>query len=75
MGNKTAKPKPPSTSASTPGDGIRSMETSTLFRTLNFELYMRPNKGIMAFGIGTMSAITLYFAYQHATTGICYGNI
>jgi hypothetical protein len=67
MGNKIGKKAQPP-SASQAGDGIRSMETSAGFRALNFELYMKPNKPIMAFGITTMSFITLYFAYQHANT-------
>ena len=51
MGNKAAKGAPPPPSATQAGDGIRSMETSAGFRALNFELYMKPNKPIMAFGI------------------------
>ncbi|CAG5107728.1 Oidioi.mRNA.OKI2018_I69.chr1.g3461.t1.cds [Oikopleura dioica] len=51
-----------------PGEGIRSLDTSAGFRTLNFELYVKANKPIMAFGIATMSIITLYFAYMKATT-------
>ena len=39
------------------------------FRTLNFELYMKPNKPIMIFGVATMTFITSYFAYTQATTG------
>jgi len=50
------------------GEGIRSLDTSAGFRTLNFELYVKANKPIMAFGIATMSLITLYFAYMKATT-------
>ena len=38
------------------------------FRALNFELYARTSYPIMIFGVGTMCAITGYFAYQHATT-------
>ena len=53
-----------------PGEGIRSLDTSAGFRTLNFELYVKANKPIMAFGIATMSIITLYFAYMKATTEV-----
>ncbi|CAB4061033.1 unnamed protein product [Lepeophtheirus salmonis] len=31
------------------GEGIKSLKTSGVFRTLNFELYVRPNKMVMAF--------------------------
>ena len=43
---KKAEPPKPVT-----GDGIRSLETSGVFRTLNFELYAKPNKFVMAFGL------------------------
>ncbi|XP_053977670.1 small integral membrane protein 8 [Hylaeus volcanicus] len=33
-----------------PGDGIRSLRSTTLFRAVNYELYIKPNKGIMLFG-------------------------
>ena len=44
------------------------------FRTLNFELYMKPNKPIMIFGLATMTFITSYFAYTQATTGTERGS-
>ena len=44
------------------------------FRTLNFELYMKPNKPIMIFGVATMTFITSYFAYTQATTGTERGS-
>lgn len=30
-----------------PGDGIRSMRSSTLFRVTNFELYAKPVRGLI----------------------------
>lgn len=57
------------------GEGIRSLDTSAGFRTLNFELYVKANKPIMAFGIATMSLITLYFAYMKATTEVISSKI
>jgi len=55
------------------GDGIRSMETSSVFRTLNFELYVKPNKYFMAFGITAISCCVGYLAYmkhQHREQGL-----
>merc|ERR1712037_777338 len=50
------------------GDGIRSMETSSVFRTLNFELYVKPNKYFMAFGITAISCCIGYLAYMKINT-------
>ncbi len=44
-------PVPPAAAAPAAGDGIRSMQTSGIFRTFNFELYAKPNKYMMAFGV------------------------
>ena len=48
------------------GDGIRSLETSGVFRTLNFELYTRPNKWIMAFGLTAITGCLSYLAWMKA---------
>ena len=45
-GSTNAKQAPPQS-----GDGLRSLKTSNLFRNVNFELYVKPNKFVMAFGI------------------------
>ncbi|XP_022904703.1 small integral membrane protein 8 [Onthophagus taurus] len=49
---------------SKPGDGIRSLQTSKLFRTLNFELYMKPNAVIMGLGLACMGGALAYIAYM-----------
>ena len=50
------KTDPPKGAAPEPaGEGIRSMKTSGVFRTLNFELYAKPNKWVMGFGIIAIS--------------------
>ncbi|KAH9388567.1 protein of unknown function (DUF4500) [Tyrophagus putrescentiae] len=46
-----------------PGDGIRSMDTTSLFRITNFELYVKPNKFIMAFGLVAATACFGYLYY------------
>ena len=55
------------------GDGIRSLETSGVFRTLNFELYTRPNKWVMAFGLTAITGCLGYLAWmkaQHRDQGL-----
>ncbi|XP_075213989.1 small integral membrane protein 8 [Lycorma delicatula] len=49
---------------SKPGDGIKSLRTSTAFRVLNFELYSTPNKMIMAAGLLTMGLCSGYIFYM-----------
>ncbi|XP_050436979.1 small integral membrane protein 8 [Adelges cooleyi] len=48
----------------TPGDGIRSLKTSRVFRIINFELYSKPNKVIMAFGLVSMTFTVGYLVYM-----------
>ena len=61
--NPSAKPsqKPPAPVA---GDGIRSLETSGVFRTLNFELYTKPNRLVMGFGIVAITGCVAYLAWM-----------
>ena len=62
--------KPPKPGA---GDGIRSLETSGVFRTLNFELYTRPNKLVMACGLVAITGCVGYLAWmksQHRDQGL-----
>lgn len=47
-----------------PGDGIRSLKTSSFFRALNFELYATPNKTIMLLGIGAITFCSAYIFYM-----------
>lgn len=49
-----------------PGSGLRSVRTTSLFRAVNFELYARPNKGVMGFGIVALTFCVGYIAYLHA---------
>ena len=48
------------------GDGIRSLETSGIFRTLNFELYTRPNRWVMGFGLVAITGCVSYLAWMKA---------
>ena len=64
-------PKEPPKAAA--GDGIRSLETSGVFRTLNFELYTKPNKWVMGFGLVAISGCMGYLAWlksQHKEQGL-----
>ncbi|KAB0796717.1 hypothetical protein PPYR_10778 [Photinus pyralis] len=47
-----------------PGDGIRSLPTSRLFKITNYELYARPNVVIMALGLVALAGCTGYIAYM-----------
>nr|XP_034193810.1 small integral membrane protein 8 [Osmia lignaria] len=47
-----------------PGDGLRSLKSTPLFRTINYELYVKPNKMIMIFGVITMLGCIGYITYM-----------
>ncbi|XP_026484319.1 small integral membrane protein 8 [Vanessa tameamea] len=47
-----------------PGDGIRSMRSSTAFRVVNFELYAKPNIVIMSIGLTCFGLALGYIAYM-----------
>ncbi|KAL0106578.1 hypothetical protein PUN28_016343 [Cardiocondyla obscurior] len=48
-----------------PGDGLRSLRSTTLFRAVNFELYAKPNKAVIIFGIAAMLGCTGYMFYMN----------
>ncbi|XP_050309748.1 small integral membrane protein 8 [Anthonomus grandis grandis] len=50
--------------SSTPGDGIRSLKTSSVFRVVNFELYTKPNIVIMGLGLTALTGCIGYIAYM-----------
>ncbi|XP_066260505.1 small integral membrane protein 8 [Euwallacea similis] len=47
-----------------PGDGIRSLRTSNVFRLVNFELYTKPNIVIMGLGLVALGGCLGYIAYM-----------
>lgn len=49
------------------GDGIRAVRTTGVFRTLNFELYAKPNKYVMIFGVLAISGCFGYLSWLRAT--------
>ncbi|CAJ1077529.1 Small integral membrane protein 8 [Xyrichtys novacula] len=56
----------------TPGEkgfrtpGLRGARTTTLFRAVNPELFIKPNKPVMAFGLVTITLCVGYLGYMHA---------
>ncbi|XP_077161053.1 small integral membrane protein 8 [Paroedura picta] len=46
--------------------GLRSVRTTTLFRAVNPELFIKPNKPVMAFGLLTITLCVAYIGYLHA---------
>ncbi|XP_014299037.2 small integral membrane protein 8 [Microplitis demolitor] len=49
-----------------PGDGIRSLRSTMLFKAVNFELYARPNMIIMALGLTAMIGCSGYIYYMRS---------
>ncbi|CAG9831248.1 unnamed protein product [Diabrotica balteata] len=49
-----------------PGDGLRSVKTTTLFRAVNFELYTKPNAVIMGIGLVAIAGCAGYIAYMRS---------
>ncbi|XP_028996973.1 small integral membrane protein 8 [Betta splendens] len=47
--------------------GLRTAKTTTLFRVVNPELFIKPNKPVMAFGLVTITLCVGYLGYMHAT--------
>ncbi|CAL1673689.1 unnamed protein product [Lasius platythorax] len=50
----------------TPGDGLRSLRSTSLFRAINFELYIKPNKTIMLLGVIAMLGCSGYIFYMNS---------
>ena len=57
MGNSKSAPEKS-------GDGIRSLQTSNVFRAVNFELYAKPNKYMMSFGAAAFAGCASYLIYM-----------
>ncbi|XP_063239874.1 small integral membrane protein 8 [Bacillus rossius redtenbacheri] len=47
-----------------PGEGLRSLRTSNVFRAVNFELYTRPNAVVMGLGLCALAVSVGYIAYM-----------
>ncbi|XP_037904480.1 small integral membrane protein 8 [Hermetia illucens] len=60
IGEKVDPPK------AQPGDGIRSLRSTTLFRVVNYELYAKPNIVIMSIGLAAFGLALGYVAYMRS---------
>ncbi|XP_046743398.1 small integral membrane protein 8 [Diprion similis] len=49
-----------------PGDGLRSLRSTMLFRAINYELYVKPNAVIMALGVLAMTGCAGYIFYMRS---------
>lgn len=47
--------------------GWASMPSTTAFRAINFELFVKPNKFVMAFGAITFTTCISYIIYMNVT--------
>ena len=69
----SSAPEPPASEKEPPKEkdlgnvGLRGVGTTTLFRAVNPELFVKPNKPVMAFGLITFSLCVAYIGYLHAT--------
>ncbi|TRY87735.1 hypothetical protein DNTS_031802 [Danionella cerebrum] len=48
--------------------GLRGARTTSLFRAINPELFIRPNKPVMFLGVLSLSLCVGYLGYLHATS-------
>ncbi|XP_012284114.1 small integral membrane protein 8 [Orussus abietinus] len=49
-----------------PGDGIRSLRSTMMFRAINYELYAKPNAIIMGLGIIAITGCAGYILYMRS---------
>ncbi|XP_051174072.1 small integral membrane protein 8 [Leptopilina boulardi] len=49
-----------------PGEGIRSLKSTPIFRAINFELYAKPNIVIMALGAVAITGCAGYIIYMRS---------
>ncbi|XP_026466990.1 small integral membrane protein 8-like [Ctenocephalides felis] len=49
-----------------PGEGLRSLRTTGIFRAVNFELYAKPNMFIMGIGLVGITISLGYIAYMRS---------
>jgi len=48
-------------------EGLSSLRTTVAFRAFNFELYAKPNKYVMGFGLIAITGCVTYLAYMNAS--------
>jgi hypothetical protein len=47
--------------------GIRGLDSTSVFRAVNFELFVKPNKKVMAAGLVAITGCVGYFCYINLT--------
>ncbi|XP_063168402.1 small integral membrane protein 8 isoform X1 [Candoia aspera] len=68
----SSAPQPPDVQHEAPKEkdyrtpGLRGVRTTTLFRAVNPELFIKPNKAVMAFGLVAVTLCVAYVGYLHA---------
>uniref|UniRef100_A0A5F9CJD2 Small integral membrane protein 8 n=1 Tax=Oryctolagus cuniculus TaxID=9986 RepID=A0A5F9CJD2_RABIT len=69
----SSAPEPPAFKEEPPREkgfqnpGLAGVRTATLFRAVNPELFIKPNKPVMAFRLVTLSLCVASIGYLHAT--------
>ncbi|XP_065361195.1 small integral membrane protein 8 [Calliphora vicina] len=63
-GKDTSAKAQNTTRVAEPGDGIRQVKTTNVFRLINFELYTRPNKIVMGLGLACITGVFGYITYM-----------
>ncbi|XP_007903254.1 small integral membrane protein 8 [Callorhinchus milii] len=58
----------PSKSSDYKTPGLRGIRTTNLFRAVNPELFIKPNKTVMALGLLSITVCVGYIAYLNATS-------
>ncbi|XP_055843986.1 small integral membrane protein 8 isoform X2 [Episyrphus balteatus] len=61
---KTNEKIDPAVRTAAPGDGVRSIKTTNVFRAINFELYAKPNVVVMGIGLTCITGVLGYIAYM-----------
>ena len=67
MNNSEKQKASPIGNSSGRGEGLSSVKTTLAFRAFNFELYTKPNKYVMGFGLIAITGCVAYLAYLNAT--------
>ncbi|XP_005098483.1 small integral membrane protein 8 [Aplysia californica] len=63
--NNTAKHEPVKDAFKTRSPGWTQLPSTSLFRAVNFELFVKPNKVVMAFGIAAFTGCVSYIVYMN----------
>lgn len=65
--SEAGKDKAPPAESEYRTPGLRGARTTSLFRAVNPELFIKPNKFVMGFGLVTITLCVGYLGYMHAS--------